>query len=83
MIQRFKTQYLRDVVHPTPLKEALRELKIRGEVASYKIGRYTTIIKLTKHSGLAMILEEASNPVANPRPYVHNKNHDRLRKIKS
>lgn len=77
--RRFKTQYLRDVVHPTPLKELLRDLKLKGEVEWYRIWRYTTIIKLTKHSGLAMMLEEASKPVVNPRPYVNN---DKARKTK-
>lgn len=61
------------MVYPVPLKEALRDLKLRGEVASYQIGRYNTVICLTRHSGLAMMIKEASLPVANPRPHTKNK----------
>lgn len=83
MSQKFKTAYLRDIVHPTPLKEALHNLKIGGEIAWYKIGRYSTIISLTKFSGLAMIIKEASQPVATSRPNTKNKVNERtFRKTK-
>jgi hypothetical protein len=83
LTQRFKTQYLRDIVHPVPLKEALRTLKLQGEVEWYKIWRYTTIIRLTKHSGLSMMIKEASQPVAATHSHVKNKTNDRpQRKIK-
>jgi hypothetical protein len=60
-------------VHPIPLLEALQELKAQGNLEWYEYGKYNTTIKLTKHSGLDMIIKEASTPVANNRPFVRNK----------
>lgn len=71
--RRFKTAFLASLVHPTPLLEALKELCDRGDLEWFEYGKYNCIIKLTKASGLAMILEEASKPVVNPRPFVRNK----------
>jgi len=84
MTKKFKTSELREIVSPTPLKEALRNLKLHGEVAWYQIGRYNTIISLTKFSGLAMMIKEASQPVAATRPNIKNKTNERtIRKTKS
>lgn len=82
--RRFKTTFLAALVHPVPLLEALSELCDRGDLEWFEYGKYTCIIKLTKHSGLAMLLEEASKPVVNPRPFVRNKitNAANSRKIK-
>jgi hypothetical protein len=83
MRQKFKTKYLRDIVRPIPLKEALRNLRIQGEIAWYTIGRYNTTICLTKYSGLDMMIKEASQPVAITRHNIKNKTNERtLRKIK-
>ena len=82
--RRFKTADLASLVHPTPLLEALKALVDQGELEWYEYGRYRCTIKLTKSSGLSMILKEASIPVANPRPYIANKAHNgKLRKTKS
>lgn len=83
--RRLKTADLAALVHPTPLLEALKGLVDQGELEWYELGKYNCTIKLTKSSGLAMILKEASIPVANPRPYVNNKSNNvkRLRKTKS
>jgi hypothetical protein len=81
--RRFKRAFLQALVHPTPLKEALEELKANGDIEWYIGERWTVIIKLTKCSGLDMILEEASKPVVNPRPFVRNRlNAKTDRKIK-
>ena len=81
--RRFKTRFLETLVHPTPLLEALRELQERGDIEWYEYGKYRCIIKLTKASGLDMMIKEASQPVANSRPYVRNKsNNEKLRKTK-
>jgi hypothetical protein len=79
--RRFKTAFLAALVHPIPLLEALKNLVDRGELEWYEYGKYNCIIKLTKHSGLAMIIKEASQPEVNPRPYIKNKNVN-SRKIK-
>lgn len=80
--RRFKTAFLAALVHPTPLLEALKELKDRGDLEWFQYGKRLCIIKLTKASGLGMILEEASKPVVNPRPFVRNKNAN-IRKTKT
>lgn len=72
--RRFKRTFLEALIHPTPLIEALDDLKANGYIEWYEMGEHkSVIIKLTKCSGLDMILEEASKPVANSRPYVKNK----------
>lgn len=82
--RRFKTAELRAAVHPTPLKEVLKNLKLLGEVEWYQIWRHTTIIKLTKGVGLNILIKEASQPVATTRPNVKNKTNERtFRKTKS
>lgn len=82
--KRFKTAFLQSLVHPIPLLEALRALQERGDIEWYEYGKYRCIIKLTRASGLAMMIKEASEPVANARPYVHNKStkNEKFRKIK-
>jgi hypothetical protein len=80
--RRFKTAFLAALVHPVPLLEALKELCERGDLEWFEYGKYNCIIKLTKSSGLAMMLEEASKPVVNPRPFVRNKNAN-IRKTKT
>lgn len=81
--RRFKTAFLAALVHPTPLLEALRELQLSGEIEWFQYGKFNCIIKLTKFSGLGMIIKEASQPVANTRPVIKNKTNERtLRKIK-
>lgn len=81
--RRFKTAYLASLVHPLPLLEALEELIVSGDLEWYEYGKYNTTIKLTKFSGLVMMIKEASTPVANGRPYVANKNAKiTVRKIK-
>lgn len=82
--RRFKTAYLAALVHPTPLLEALRELQLSGDIEWFQYGKYNCIIKLTKYSGLSMMIKEASQPVATPRPVIKNKTSERtIRKIKS
>lgn len=81
--RRFKTAYLATLVHPIPLLEALQELIARGDLEWYEYGKYNTTIKLTKFSGLGMMIKEASTPVVSGRPYVANKNAKiTVRKIK-
>lgn len=82
--RRFKTAFLTSLVHPTPLLEALKELQANGDIEWFEYGKYNCIIKLTKYSGLDMIIKEASQPIATPRPNVKNKTNERtLRKTKS
>jgi hypothetical protein len=83
--RRFKTAFLAALVHPTPLLEALLALSAKGDIEWFEYGKYRCTIKLTKHSGLAMILKEATQPVVNPRPKILNKNNGThtFRKIKS
>lgn len=71
--RRFSTKKLTELVAPEPLKDALHELVVRGELEWYELGKYRTTIKLTKLSGLDKLLREASTPLINPRPYVANK----------
>jgi hypothetical protein len=83
--RRFKRAVLAALVHPLSLDEALEELKANGDIEWYEMGEHkTVIIKLTKYSGLDMILKEESKPVVNPRPFVRNRlNAKTDRKIKS
>lgn len=82
--RRFKTAFLASLVHPIPLLEALKALQDKGDIEWYEYGEYNCTIKLTRYSGLAMMIEEASYSVVNPRPYVKNKNNGKstIRKIK-
>lgn len=82
--RRFKTAFLTALVHPVPLLEALRELQLSGDIEWFEFGKYNCTIKLTKYSGLDMIIKEASQPVATTRPNIKNKTNERtLRKTKS
>lgn len=82
--RRFTTKYLSSLVAPSPLKDALQELVLRGDLEWYELGKYRTTIKLTKTTDLSTILKEASAPITNPRPYVANKSNDpwKIRKLK-
>ena len=82
--KRLKTSFLENVVHPIPLLEALGALVENGDLEWFEYGKYRCTIKLTKYSGLDMILKEASQPVASGRPYVPNKTNDKkfVRKTK-
>ena len=82
--RRMKTALLSRLVHPVPLLEALKTLQDQGDIEWFEYGHYNCIIKLTKHSGLAMMIDEASQPVANPRPFIKNKNSEQtpIRKTK-
>jgi hypothetical protein len=81
--RRFKTAFLSALVHPTPLLEALRELQLNGDIEWFEYGKYRCTIKLTKYSGLAMIIKEASQPVAIIRPNIKNKTSEKpFRKTK-
>ena len=77
--RRFKTAFLAALVHPIPLLEALRSLQDSGDIEWYEFGKYRCTIKLTKASGLAMMIQEASQPVATTRPKTKN-NADKFRK---
>jgi hypothetical protein len=88
--RRFKTAFLASLVHPTPLLEALRELQTNGDIEWFEYGKYNCTIKLTKYSGLDMIIKEASQPVAiqnskrqNRLGYNIKTNERTLRKTKS
>jgi len=82
--RRFKTALLATLVHPIPLLEALKTLQERGDLEWYEYGKYNCTIKLTKYSGLDMIINEAIQPVAIPRHYVKNSSNQtkRFRKTK-
>lgn len=82
--RRFKTAFLTTLVHPVPLLEALKELQEHGDIEWFEYGKYNCTIKLTKYSGLDMMIKEASQPVATTRPNIKNKTNERaLRKTKS
>jgi len=81
--KRFKTAFLTALVHPIPLLEALKQLQENGDIEWFEFGKYNCTIKLTKFSGLAMMIKEASQPVATPRPNIKNKTNETApRKIK-
>jgi len=61
--RRFKTAFLAALVHPTPLLEALMELAAKGDLEWYEYGKYNTTIKLTKHSGLDILIKESTQPI--------------------
>lgn len=74
--KRLSTNKLAALVAPTPLKEALQELLLRGDIEWYELGKYRTTIKLARNVELNTILKEASVPVVNPRPYVANRKNE-------
>ena len=80
--RRFKTAFLAALVYPVPLLEALLELAAQGDIEWFEYGKYRCTIKLTKHSGLAMMIKEASQPVAVTRKPI-KRNETTFRKIKS
>lgn len=71
--RRLPTKQLAALVAPTPLLEALQELRLRGDIEWFELGRYRTTIKLAITVDLLRILKEASAPIINPRPHVINK----------
>lgn len=79
--RRFKTAFLRALVHPTPLLEALKSLRESGDIEWYEYGAYNCTIKLTKYSGLDMLIKEATEPLAATKPQI-KRNNDYTRKIK-
>lgn len=82
--RRFKTAFLANLVHPVPLLDALKELQANGDIEWFEFGKYNCTIKLTKYSGLDMMIKEASQPVATARHNIKNKTNERtLRKTKS
>jgi len=74
--RRLKTSFLSALVHPVPLLDALKELQDRGDIEWFEYNKYNCVIKLTKLSGLAMVIKEASQPVATVRPNTKNKNNE-------
>lgn len=80
--RRFKTAFLRALVHPTPLLEALFELGARGDIEWFEYGKYNTTIKLTRHSGLDMMIKEATELKAPVKPHIKNKSNEKFRKTK-
>lgn len=75
-----KTKKLQEAVAPHSLADILHELKQRGDVEWYEIGKITTTIKLTVTVDLATLLKEQTTPIANPRPYIANKSNDPWKK---
>ena len=78
--KRLKTKQLQSAIAPYSLHDILHELKQRGDVEWYEIGKITTIIKLTVTTDLATLLKEQTTPIANPRPYIANKSNDPWKK---
>lgn len=82
--RRFKTSFLTSLVHPVPLLEALKDLQNNGDIEWFEYGKYNCTIKLTKYSGLDILIKEASQPVATTRPNIKNKTNERtVRKTKT
>lgn len=74
--QRLSTLKLAALVAPTPLKEALQELLLRGYLEWYELGKYRTTIKVSMNVELENILKEARTPIVNPRPYIANRKNE-------
>ena len=72
--RRFKTALLASLVHPIPLLEALEALQDSGDIEWYEYGKYRCTIKLTRASGLSIMIQEASQPVVATRTYIKHKN---------
>lgn len=82
--RRLKTSFLTALVHPIPLLDALKELQNKGDIEWFEYGKYNCTIKLTRYSGLGMMIKEASQPVAIIRPNIKNKtNETTYRKTKT
>jgi hypothetical protein len=81
--RRFKTAFLASLVHPLPLLEALKGLQERGDLEWFEYGKYNCTIKLTKYSGLDIIIKEASQPVAATKVNPKKINERTFRKTKS